>query len=143
MKRFGICPVIGAGTLQNSYRPSAADVPNTNSKGQIPTDSHGVPIYHFALVRAANSVFSDVLAVSNSYWFPDFPLDSKMSSMDPDARTAMNQSVQAFDMDGAGTHIDMTFYGDDDSFRDVMNHVGQFFVSSFSIDSFDVADVVQ
>lgn len=122
MKRYVISPVIGTGTEIDSFRASVSDVVGSGSAFIIPTNNIGQPLYAFAMGLAATTNMNSVAAVSNAFIFPDYPLDGLMSGMDPDARTAMNQSVGAYVFKASPLKkLDTTFYGDSDSYRDVLN----------------------
>ncbi len=143
-KRYMICPIIGSGlTLEDPFRSAAQSVPGVNATALIPTNGLGAPVYHFAFCRVgvAGSLAS-VAAVSNSFLFPDFPLDSQMAQMDSDVRAAMVQSVQAYNIDGNGLHL--TVPNDDtDSFRTVITAIAQQFEPAFNADHFDVSEPTQ
>lgn len=140
MLRYGICPIIGSGTQQSPYRASVQDVEGVNSSAIIPTDQQGAPVYGFAPVVVSAANWSPVLAISNSYWFPVHGFDSQMSSMESDARTGMEQSVEAFDMDGNGLHLDASHDGTD-SYRHVLEAIFQQVEPAMSLDTFSVAEV--
>jgi hypothetical protein len=84
------------------------------------------------LCLIVTSDLSQVAAVSNLYLFPDFPLDSQMGSMESGARSGMDSDVAAYDLDGNGLHLSLS-YDDTDSFRDVLNQIGQQFQSIFNV----------
>ena len=140
MKRYMICPIIGNGTQSNKYRAAVADISGTEVTALIPTNPNdGSPIYGFAFVRVSALNFSAVIAVTNSFVFPDFPLDAQMSVMDSNVRTEMVQSVEAYDLDGQGLHLDAD-HEDTDSFRDVITAIAQQFEPAFNANHFDVAE---
>ena len=135
-----ICPVVGAGTFQNPYRASVQDVSGVNSSAIIPTDQQGAPKYGFAFCVVSAVNWSPVLQVTNSYVFPIYALDGQMSGMESDARTGMEQSVEAYDMDGEGLHLDAGHNGTD-SYRHVIEAIAQQIEPAFNINSFSVAEV--
>ena len=147
MKRYMICPVIGTGQGGpggNPYRAAVADVSGANVTSLIKSDHNtGAPLYNFAFCRVATAgSFASAAAVSNSYTFPDFPLDAQLSQMDADVRAAMVQSVPAYDLDGQGLHLTIP-NGDTDSFRTVIIAVAQQFEPAFNADNFDVSEPTQ
>ena len=141
-ERYAISPIIGTGTIQDPYRAAVADVSGVNTAAVIPSDSAGKPLYRFAFCIVAASVWTSVLAVTNLYLFPDYVLDGLMSAMDPATRTAMVQSVQAYDLTGQGKYLDAT-NADSDSYRTLLTHIGQQFDPAFDLNHFGVSDVTQ
>lgn len=139
MKLWLLCPIIGSGTFQNPYRSSVSDVSDTNVNNVIPTDQQGQPLYNFAFCRVGTANLSGVLAVTNSYAFPDYPLDGRMDGMESDARTGMVQTVQAYDMDGNGLHLDAS-HNDSDSYRQVLQAIVSQIEPAVNINTFDVAE---
>lgn len=140
MLRYGICPIIGTGTSLEPYRAAVQDIEGVNSSALIPTDQQGAPVYSFAFVVVSAANWSPVLAISNSYFFPVHGLDSQMSSMESDARTGMEQSVEAFDMDGNGLHLDAGHNGTD-SYRHVLEAIMQQIEPAANLDAFSVPEV--
>lgn len=144
MKRYVISPVIGDGqSIDTAYRSAAGSVQNVNSIDLIKGDPEtGHPVWFFAFSRiGVPGSFQAVQQVSNAYVFPDFPLDAQMHQMEADVRTAMVQSVQAYNVDGQGTHIDAT-HSDTDSYRIVIEKIARQWQSAFNADHFDVAESV-
>lgn len=123
-KRYMLCPVIGAGTENDRIRPAVDDVPQTYSNSVIPVHLSGPDIghekYRFTVAIVATANLSGVVQLSNSYLFPDYPLDARLDGMQPETRLAMTQSVAAFDLDGNGLHFDLSGFTDASSFRDVI-----------------------
>jgi hypothetical protein len=144
MKRYVISPVIGDGqSVETAYRSAAGSVQNANSADLIKGDSEtGHPVWFFAFSRiGVPGSFQSVQQVSNAYVFPDFPLDAQMSQMESDVRTGMVQSVQAYNVDGTGTHVDAT-HSDTDSYRIVIEKIARQWQAAFNADHFDVAESV-
>lgn len=140
MKRYMICPIIGNGTGGNPFRASVADVSGAEVTSLIPSNpTTGAPKYGFAFCRVAATNFAPVLQVTNSYAFPDFPLDSQMSGMESEARSGMIQSVEAYDLDGQGLHL-VADHDDADSFRQVIEAIAQQIEPVFNTNTFDVAE---
>ncbi len=140
MKRYMICPVIGAGTHENPYRAAVADIATARSRAVIRSNPQGgPPLYAFAFCRVAAHDFAAVFQVTNSYVFPDFPLDSQMSSMESGVRTGLVQSVQAFDLDGIGAHFDAS-HADADSFRQLIQQIATLMEPAFNANFFDVEE---
>lgn len=135
MKRYCISPVIGTGTFASPYRPAVADLCPTT--GLIPSDAAGVPKYHFAFCLVSTDNLAAVLATSNLYVLPDYPLDGRMDGMESGARTGMSQSAGAYDLDGHGLHP-ATAHVDADGYRDVLTRMARTWEPTFSLDSFDV-----
>lgn len=134
-----ICPIAGTGTMQDPYRAIVAGVSGVNVQSMIASKPDGSPKYNFVFCRIAATNLAPVLAVSNSYVFPDFPLDSQMSVMEYEVRSGMIQSLEAFDLDGIGLRL-VADHDDTDSFRQVIEAIGQQFVSAFDADHFDVVE---
>lgn len=144
MIRYMICPIIGAGTEASPYRASVNDVANVNSASIIPTHTSGPnigkPKFLFAFCVAATPSPSSLSAVTNAYVFPDYNLDGRMDGMESGARTALQQSVEAYDLDGAGLHFDAAHL-DGDSYRDVINALVQQIEPAFNVNNINVAEV--
>lgn len=136
-----ISPITGTGTISDPYRASVEDVPGVNSAALIPSNPDGTPKYKFALCLVAATSQSIVAGVTNSYVFPSYPYDSLMSGMDPTARSNMVQDVQAYNMDGNGYHLDAT-NADTDSYRTVLNRIGDQIDTAFNINNMNCAEVV-
>lgn len=131
MKRYGIFPVIGSGqSTQDPYRSAVDELggPNgsTNAASIIPTHTSGPdigqPMFNFCISIFSTVDLPAVMAVTNSFVFPDYPLDAEMSGMEAATRTAMVQSVEAYDLDGAGVHF-VADHLDTDSYRMVLNAI--------------------
>lgn len=131
MKRYGIFPIIGAGqTTQDPFRSAVDDLGgangSTNGASIIPTHTSGPdigqPLFNFCISIFSTVDLPAVMAISNSFVFPDYPLDAEMSGMEAATRTGMVQSVQAYNLDGAGFHLDATHL-DTDSYRMVLNDI--------------------
>lgn len=142
MKRYAISPVTGSGTFLDPFRAGVQNVAGVNVVALIPTGSNGHPLYHFALCLVAAGNFTLVSQVSNLYLFPDVGLDTRMDAMQDDARTGLVQSVQAYDLDGAGKHLDAT-NADGDSFRALLTRLGRQIDATFDADFFGVSEVSQ
>lgn len=136
-KRYCISPVVGAGTFANPYRPAVADV--CPATALIPSKPDGSPKYRFAFCLVATDNLSAVLAVSNLYALPDYPLDGRMDGMESDARLGLVQSAGAYDLDGLGLHP-ATAHTDSDGYRDVLTRLARTFEPAFSVNSFDVRE---
>jgi hypothetical protein len=139
MKRYVISPVIGNGnSTATAFRSAASDTPSAGFVDLLKSDPQtGVRVWNFAFSRIgiAGSL-TPVLSVSNAFVFPDFSLDAQMSQMEAGVRTGLVQSVQAYNLDGNGTHIDAT-HDDTDSFRMLIEKIGKQWNLSFSADTFD------
>jgi hypothetical protein len=139
-KRFAISPIIGTGSDTNPFRPAVADVPQTNTNGVIPSKPDGTPKYRFALCVVGTLNLPAVLAVSNAYVFPDYPLDATLAGMDADKRAGMVQSVHAYDLDGAGLHLTCP-NADGDSYRDaILSLIQQMEPAFASLNTFDTSE---
>lgn len=144
MLRYMISPIIGAGTMSNSYRASVSDVSGINSSVIIPTHSSGPnigkPKFNFALCLVATPNVGIIAAVTNAFVFPDYPLDGRMDGMETNTRTAFVQSVEAYNLDGNGLHFDAS-HDDADSYRDVVNAIAQQLEPVFNVNNFTVTEV--
>ena len=144
MKRYTLSPVTGAGTFQSPFRAAVSDVSQTNTNSLIPTHGQGhpdegQPKYNFALSIVGTANLAGVLAVSNSYVFPDYPLDGEMGGMEAETRTAFEQSVEAYDLDGAGLHLDAS-HQSAESWRTVLTRIGQQIEPAFNVNNFDAQE---
>ena len=142
MIRYAISPIKGSGTIADPYRAAAADVAGVNSASVIPTQANGQPKWRFCLAVLASAQFSSVQAIANLYLMPDYSLDGQLSGMEAGARAAMVQSVEAYDLDGNGTHltVDNT---DTDGYRALLSSLGTQLDPSFSLASFGTPEVSQ
>lgn len=144
MLRYMLCPIIGTGTGPDPFRVAVEDLGSVNSAALIPTNNSGPnigkPKYRFALCQVATPSIPAISAVSNAFVFPDYPLDGRMDGMDADARNALVQSVHAYDIDGAGLHLVAT-HADSESYRDVLNAIGQQMEPVFNVNQFTVREV--
>lgn len=139
MKRYVISPVVGNGiSVATAFRSAASDANGAAAVDLIKANPEtGIPIWNFAFSRVGVSgSFVSVSSISNSYVFPDFPLDAQMLQMEAETRSAMVQSVQSYDLDGNGTHVDAT-HTDSDSFRMVIEKIARQWSPSFNADQFD------
>ena len=142
-KRYMICPTIAGSTIppntppediaQYSNRASVADVSGAAHTALLPVDGTGALIYGFAFCHASHQQVSELASVTNAYVFPDYPLDAEMSGMESATRTALTQSVQAYQLDG--TAIDATHL-DTDSYGSLITAIAQQFEPVFDIDKF-------
>lgn len=139
-KRYGICPVIGSGTEQEPYRCAFSDVSQTNVTSLIPSKVDGAPKYNFAFAIVGTQSLPAVLAVTNSFVFPDFPLDAELGSMESAVRTAMVQSVEAYNLDGQGYDFDLQQFGNTDSYRQLIDYCMKRIEPFASVNNFDVSE---
>lgn len=135
-----ICPIIGTGSIEDPYRASVQTLATVNASAIIPSKPDGSPKFNFALAIVAAVNWQPVLAITNSFVFPDFALDSQMNSMEVVTRTGMEQSLEAFDLDGAGLHFDAGHNGTD-SYRHFIEAIARQIDPGFNIDSFGVGEV--
>lgn len=140
MKRYMISPIIGAGTEASPYRVSVSDVAEVNVSAVITSKVDGTPKYGFALCVVAAQSVATVAAVTNAYVFPDYVLDGRMDGMESGVRTALKQSAEAYNLDGAGLHLNASNV-DSESYRDLLTRLGQQFEPAFHLNSFDVTEV--
>lgn len=145
MLRWIISPIVLADpqasdfTLRSNH-VKLQELTGVNSAAIIPTDAGGQPKYRFALCLAATPSVALIAAVSNAFVFPDYHLDGRMDGMQPDVRTGLVQSVQAYDLDGQGLHLD-TSHSDGDSYRDLLTNIGRQFDLAFNPDVLTVPEV--
>lgn len=144
MKRYMICPIIGDGSSQSPYRAAVSDVAGVNTSSIIPTHASGPnlghPKYGFAFCIVAAINWTPVRQITNSYLFPDYALDSRMDAMEGDTRTGLEQSVEAFDMDGEGLRLDAG-HNATDSYRHVVDAIAKQIEPAFNIDIFSTPEV--
>jgi len=101
MKRYAFFPVAGNGTENNQFRPTVADISNVTYKIVSKIDEFGIELRPYYLTRCARADFGPVFLLTNSYIFPDAPLDVLLSAIgtDPndsnDILAAMNQACIA------------------------------------------------
>lgn len=146
MLRWMLSPITGVGTIENPYRASVLDVsPQPNVAAIIPTiltgPNAGQPKFRFALCLIATSNVSIVGSAANSYVFPDYNLDGRMDGMESGTRTGFVQTVQAYDLDGNGLHIDAS-HQDGESYREVVTRIGQQLEPAFNINAMNCGEVV-
>lgn len=139
--RYAISPIIGDGSgVSNPFRSAiGAEVGEDGAYiDKIKGDPQpGAPIWDFAFTKIlVQGSLAQVLQVSNAYVFPEFPLDSQMAAMESTVRNGLIQSVQAYNLDGDGTHIDAT-HDDADSYRDLIDKIGKQWSPEFDVDFFE------
>jgi hypothetical protein len=143
MLRYCISPITGDGTEENPFRPTVSG-PNVNTSAIIPTHTSGPtigqPKYGFAFCAVATTNVASVAAVTNVYVFPDYNLDGRMDGMENGARTAFEQSVEAYNLDGNGLHFDAANV-DLESFRTVINRIVQQIEPAFDLNNINVGEV--
>lgn len=139
-KRYALAPIIGDGSSTiNPFRSKITDIPDTAVSAIIPTDSQGRPLWAFCLCVFNTPTLLQVQQLANVYVFPDYPLDGQMGSMEGNAAAELEQNVEAYDMDGEGQHFDVTF-ASTDSFRQVLQAIGEQFDPAFNLSALDVRD---
>lgn len=140
MLRWMISPIIGTGVFPDAFRAAVSDLSSVNSSAIIPTLSNGHPKYNFALCLVATASVATIAAVTNAYVFPDYNLDGRMDGMEAGTRTALKQSVEAYDIDGNGLHFDAT-NADSDSYRDLLTRIGQQIEPAFNVNVLNCGEV--
>lgn len=141
-KVYAICPIIGDGQGENPFRSSASDL-GVSVSNIIPSKPDGTPKYGFALCRIGTTNLAAVLELTNSYVFPDYPLDAELSGMESGVRTGMKQSVEAYDMDGEGLHLAVDLSDLTISYRSLLVSIYQQFDPLLSVASFNNFDVLE
>lgn len=140
--RYAISPVLFDGV--DSYAAAISFVPETNTNAVIPTHTSGPdigkPKYGFALCAVASTDWPAVIAVSNAFVFPVYPLDARMDGMEAGTRTAMVQSVEAYNLDGNGLNLDCSHL-DAASYRSVVESLLHQFEPAYSLEAFTVGEV--
>lgn len=102
MKRYAITPILPQ-SGENGYRSSAFDVGGASVNNLIPTDSEtGIPLYGFTFARIGRVDFGPIFQLTNSYIFPDYPLDGQLSGIESSVLAGMKQSVEAYNLNGNG-----------------------------------------
>ena len=146
MKLRLICPVIGTGTDTVPFRGVVGDVSLTHSNCLVPSHplghpQQGQPKFRFAFCIVGTANLVGVLQVMNSFAFPDYPLDGRLDGMEAVTRAGMVQSLQAFDLDGAGLHLDVGSHNvDANAYRQFLQAIGGQFEPTFSINTFDAQE---
>lgn len=139
MKRYCICPIIGDGTFDNSYRAAAADLASVTVNSIIPTDPNGVPVHDFAFCIIGCIGLQALNPLTNTFVFPDYPLDGTMDGMEAEVASGMKQSVEAYNLDGNGFHLDAD-YSPSDSYRELVNRILQQIEPAADVNRFDVSE---
>lgn len=143
MYRWMISPIIGNGTENNGYRAAVSDVQGIDSAAIIPTfDSGpnvGKPKFLFTLCLVATPDVARIASVTNAYVFPDYNLDGRMDGMESSARTGLQQSVEAYNLDGNALHLDAD-HNDGDSYRSLIAAIGLQFDAAFNINTITVRE---
>lgn len=141
-KFYGIAPVVQINDGGDTYWDCAfKNVPLTNGACRIPNDAQGDPLYNFAfaVVRTAN--VNALQLVSNSYLFPDYPLDGRLDGMGADARAAMVANVHAYNLDGNGFYLDTATHNQDAlTYREFLQAVWEQAEPSFNINKFETSE---
>lgn len=140
-RRYVICPVVGSGTREDPYRAAVAGLSGVNVSAMIPTGPDGRPLYRYCLCLIAFRDLGQVQTTPDTYVLPDFPLDAAMNAMSSGTRQGMGSRLRAIDLNGAGRRLDVDFYSPSDSWRDVVNGLGQQIEPVFDAERFGVAEV--
>lgn len=142
MKRYYVCNIIGSGSSTfDAHRPAIADIvdPATFLKAFNYTDvfainADGSLKFPWCLVIASGANQTLATGDPDIDQMPDYSLDVKISAMDVPTKAAILAKL-------AARGIDTTSLSNSDSYRALIQLLGQIHVPTFSADSFDVADV--
>ena len=130
--------------MGNATRPADADIPQTNiGQAMFGPFAGEFPIYNFCMCLTATSFPILTAAVPNSYTFPDYTLDTKLSAMQEAERIAMFQNVGAYDLDGNGTHFPVPTYDPDLSYGEFLQAIGRFLEGAFDPAKASVSTIPQ
>jgi len=147
MKRYVLSPVIlGSGSVNDANRAAATDVPQTIGPSILPTSPEPPygPLWLFTLSHVNTNQLASVEAVSNAYVFPEYPLAGRLDGMESGTRTAMLQTLAAYDLDGEGTHFDLSGFGDASAFQDlILGLVQQLDPAITSLSGFNPQEVIE
>lgn len=122
-------------------RAAVADVSGASWAALIPTDAAGAPVFLFAFCHVFHADLSKVIEVSNSFTFPDYPLDARMDGMESSVRLAMEQSLGAYVVNFSGLHLPSVSI-DDQSYGDYITAIAHVFEPAFNINKFFASEGV-
>lgn len=151
-KRFTFGPIIlgGGGGINDTTRAAVSEVPLTHEASIIPSTvgpPPNLPRWLHCISAIATANLAGVLAVSNLYVFPDYPLDARLDGMESVTRTEMLQNLEAYTLDANGTQLDLSSFegaaGDAKSFRELVLFIVQFLDPGIAnLNTFDVQEPV-
>lgn len=145
MKRYFLSPIVGSGTVEDSFRPALDVAAGQTNESVIPVHLSGpligTPIFACCFGMVASGNMPSVAATPNVFLFPDFALDARMDAMGADVRAAMNQSAGAYViLADPLTRLDMGFYGDAWTYREVLTGIVRQFDPLVTVDEIDVPE---
>lgn len=124
MRKYYVCDVIGDGTELNPYRAKISDLAVNHVSVM-----NAAKTWAMCRVAGINLELLDMTPGIDA--MPDFPLDSKMTSMGNAAKNNMNAKLNA---------RSITQPTSPDAYREVIRHVGQQANANFNEDNFDVSE---
>jgi len=133
VKRYYLCPIIGAGTDLDPYRLAIQDYPDTPFEmGEIPVDPEtGIPTVKWGLVLVGGKYHGKFVKDAHMKPLPDYPLDGKVSGIH-----TLTKNKMLSDMESLG--IDTAFVGNADGYREVIRGLGRQINPGFDENDFDV-----
>lgn len=144
MKPYMLSPIIeGSDGATISFHAAVQDAPETSVKAMIPLDDNpqspnfGKAKYKFCFCRVAAFDLIPALQVTNTFRFPDYPMDGLMSGIPLATRLAMVQSLQAYDIDGGGMHLDAS-YSETESYGEYLLRLFRSLEPSADLDRLDI-----
>ena len=141
MKRYQINRIIDDNG--NNFRSELDDVSLTHSIhfiALIPSKPDGTPKYRFAFTRFAMAgSIQPAIQLTNSYTFPDYPLDGELQGMEAGVYADMIANLGAYDLDGNGLHF-VTTNSPTQSFRDFVQFIARQLEPSMDANRFEVGE---
>jgi len=143
MKRYAITPILPTDGI-TGYRSSAFDVVGTSVVNVIPVDLQtGIPIYNFTFARIGRVDFGPIYLLTNTFIFPDYPLDGEMAGMEASVRNALKADVEAYDLDGNGLHLSVDLTDLTVSYESVLFSIYNQFDPLLTLSNFRRMDVAE
>ena len=130
MKRYYVCDIVGTGTRNDKYRSRIWDYGFTHTE-VFATDADNRPTSSWALVLVDTVNHTRLLADPQLDALPDVSLDAKVSAINATTRSDMVAKL-------TGRGIDTAFIGRADSYREVIQTLGQRLDANFDVKNLNV-----
>jgi hypothetical protein len=132
MKRYYLCPVIGSGSIADTYRAGVSGH-GGNYVAVIPTGPDGRPLFPWALALVAAADHRPLTRDATLGPLPDVSLDIRMSALSQSAKAALDAALAKFGVDPAALV-------QNDGYREFVRSLGQALDAGFVETNFDVSD---
>jgi hypothetical protein len=130
-RRWYLCPVVGTGTEDDSYRAKVADF-GVNHIAVIPSKPDGTPRFGWCLVKVNAASFAALDADADLDGFPLVSLDATVASLPAGARTRLRAALER-------RGIDTSDVTGSTPLRAILRRLGRLLDDRFDEDLNDVA----